>query len=113
MELSIGKNVLPLEVMDTPHKRKLGMMGRKKLNGGMIFLFPNIQEQSFWMKNCVIPLDIIMMVDGKVTKVHSNCKPCKTKNCDKYQGIGNQVLELNSGDANNLGIKVGDDLNLT
>jgi len=113
MELSIGKNILPIEVMDTPRKKILGMMGRKNLDGGMLFTFPNIKEQSFWMKNCLIPLDIIMMVDNQVTKIHRNCPPCKEQPCDSYRGNGNQVLELKGGESERLGIREGDILKFT
>jgi len=105
MELKVGKYNLPLEVMDTPNKRRRGMMWREKLDGGMLFLFPNTQELSFWMKNCKIPLDIIMVSDNVVTTVHKNCLPCTTPECKHYKGIGNKVLELNGGMAHKLGIK--------
>ena len=105
MELNVGKYNLPLEVMDTPNKRMTGMMGRENLDGGMIFLFPHVQEQSFWMKNCKIPLDIIMLIGNKVTTIHKNCLPCLSHPCKHYKGIGNKVLELNGGMANKLGIK--------
>ena len=111
MELSINRKTIPVEVMETPSQKSLGMMGRKKLNGGMLFNFPDVREQSFWMKNCIIPLDIIMLVDNKVTKIHYNCPPCTTNPCENYKGIGNKVLELNGGECKKLGIKVGDTLN--
>lgn len=111
MELSINGNILPIEVMSTPTQKSLGMMDRKKLNGGMLFIFSDIQEQSFWMKNCVIPLDILMLVDNNVTQIHHNCLPCTTNPCKNYKGIGNKVLELNGGECKRLGIKKGDTLN--
>jgi len=110
MELLINGNTLPIQLMATPAQKSLGMMGRKNLNGGMLFIFPDVQEQSFWMKNCLIPLDIIMLVNDEVTKIHDNCHPCKTKVCQTYTGIGDKVLELNGGDSKKLGIKVGDKL---
>jgi hypothetical protein len=100
---------IPLEIMKTPNQRNKGMMGRKSLNGGMLFLFPDIQELSFWMKNCLIPLDIIFMVNNKVTHMEKNVPPC-TVNCPPYRSIGNSVLELNGGDSTLLGIKRGDTL---
>ena len=111
MELSIGKKILPIEVMNTPTQKTLGMMGRKNIDGGMLFTFPDIQEQSFWMKNCLIPLDILMMVDNKVTQIHPNCPPCNTSTCKHYKGVGNKVLELKGGECEKLNIKKGDNLN--
>ena len=112
MELSVGKYNLPLEVMDTPNKRQMGMMGRKNMVGGMLFPFPNIQEQSFWMKNCEIPLDIIMLIDNEVQVIHKDCPPCKNNKCKYYTGIGDNVLELKGGMCDKLGIRVGDQLNI-
>jgi len=101
---------IPLEIMKTPNQRNSGMMGRKSLNGGMLFLFPNIQELSFWMKNCLIPLDIVFMVNNKVTNIEKNVPPCSTSDCVVYRGIGNGVLELNVGETDTLDIKKGDHL---
>jgi hypothetical protein len=100
---------IPLEIMKTPNQRNKGMMGRKSLNGGMLFLFPDIQELSFWMKNCLIPLDIIFMVNNKVTHIAKNATPCTTQ-CPSYRSIGNRVLELNGGEVDVLGISQGDTL---
>lgn len=109
MKLTVGKYILPLEVMDTPNRREMGMMGRKNLNGGMIFLFSDVKEQTFWMKNCLISLDIIMLIDNTVTVIHKNCPPCVGE-CDKYQGLANSVLELKSGMSDKLGIVLGSKL---
>ena len=101
---------IPVEIMKTPNQRNSGMMGRKSLDGGMLFLFPNIQELSFWMKNCLIPLDIVFMVNNKVTYIEKNANPCTTSQCPYYRSIGNMVLELNGGDVDVLGISIGDTL---
>jgi|6_EtaG_2_1085325.scaffolds.fasta_scaffold43886_2 hypothetical protein len=101
---------IPLEIMKTPTQRNKGMMGRKSLEGGMLFLFRDIQELSFWMKNCLIPLDIVFMVNNKVTNIEKNATPCSTTQCPYYRGVGNMVLELNGGETNTLDIKKGDKL---
>lgn len=111
MELIVGKYNIPLEVMVTPRQRTIGMMGRHKLDGGMIFLFSDIKEKSFWMKNCLIPLDIIMLIDNQVTTIHKNCPPCNTT-CPRYNGLGNKVLELKGGMCDKLGISEGDILDI-
>ena len=109
MKLIQEGHEIPLEIMKTPNQRNSGMMGRKSLEGGMLFLFPNIQELSFWMKNCLIPLDIVFMVNNKVTNIEKNATPC-TIQCPSYRSIGNRVLELNGGDTDVLGISLGDTL---
>jgi hypothetical protein len=112
MKLQYKKYEIPLEVMDTPNKRNQGMMGRKNLRGGMIFIFPHVQELSFWMKNCLIPLDIIFVNDTTITAISRNALPCNSFYCPPYRGIGNKVIEVKSGVSNKLGLNVGDDLTL-
>lgn len=113
MNLSIDEYKIPLEVMDTPDKREIGMMGRTELNGGMVFVFPDTQERGFWMKNCLIPLDIIFLIDNEITKIYRNVPPCSDEYvCDSHIGIGNLVLELNGGELPQQ-IKIGDKLKFT
>ena len=56
MKAIINNQEIPLQIMSNPHSRAMGMMGRNKLNGGMLFPFNDVGERSFWMKNCIIPL---------------------------------------------------------
>ena len=72
MKIKIKNQTLPLEIMSTPNSRELGMMGRNSLDGGMLFIFPDVSEKSFWMKNCLIKLDIIFIVGNKITKIYSS-----------------------------------------
>jgi uncharacterized membrane protein (UPF0127 family) len=64
----------------------------------MLFLFDDIAERSFWMKDCLIPLDIIFMVRGQVSEVYENCPPCTVEPCEHYVGLADKVLELNGGE---------------
>tara|TARA_Y100001937_G_scaffold105870_1_gene147077 strand:- start:19 stop:426 length:408 start_codon:yes stop_codon:yes gene_type:complete len=59
-KFSINGIPLDLEVVDTPDKIQMGLMFREKLaaNGGMIFIFQDVQPRSFWMRNTKIPLSI-------------------------------------------------------
>ena len=107
MNVIIDNKELPVEVMSTPNAISTGMMGRDNLDGGMLFLFPEVSERSFWMKDCLIPLDIIFIVKDKVTKVYNNCPPCMGNKCKSYHGIGDKVLELES---NNYDIAEGETL---
>ena len=97
MNVILDNKVLPVEVMSTPNAISTGMMGRENLDGGMLFIFPEVAERSFWMKDCLISLDIIFIINNKVTKVHRNCPPCYENKCESYYGIGDKVLELPSG----------------
>jgi len=97
MNVYLDNKVLPLEIMSTPNAISTGMMGRETLVGGMLFVFPEISERSFWMKDCLMSLDIIFIINNKVTKVHNNCPPCYENNCESYKGISDKVLEVPSG----------------
>jgi len=110
MNVIIDNKVLPLEIMSTPNAISTGMMGRENIDGGMLFLFPEIGERSFWMKDCLISLDIIFIINSKISKIHSNCPPCYTEKCKSYYGIANKVLELPAGEYR---LNVGDVLEFT
>ena len=110
MNVILDNKVLPLEVMSTPNAISTGMMGRENLDGGMLFIFPGVAERSFWMKDCLISLDIIFIINNKVTKVYYNCPPCYKNNCESYQGIADKVLEVPSGKYN---VNEGDLLEFT
>jgi len=97
MNVILDNKVLPVEVMSTPNATSTGMMGRENLDGGMLFVFPEVSERSFWMKDCLISLDIIFIINNKVTKVHRNCPPCYENKCESYYGVGDKVLEVSSG----------------
>ena len=110
MNVILDNKVLPLEIMSTPNSISTGMMGREFLDGGMLFIFPEVSERSFWMKDCLISLDIIFIINNKVIKVYSNCPPCYKNKCESYKGISDKVLEVPSGQYN---ISEGDLLEFT
>tara|TARA_R110000824_G_scaffold99615_2_gene237058 strand:+ start:2927 stop:3262 length:336 start_codon:yes stop_codon:yes gene_type:complete len=98
MNVIIDNKEIPLEIMKTPTAISTGMMGRESLEGGMLFLFREVSERSFWMKDCLISLDIIFIIDNKVTKVHRDCPPCNENKCKSYYGVANKVLEVPVGE---------------
>ena len=68
MKITLNNKEIGVEIMDTPNSISTGMMGREHLDGGMLFVFDKVGERSFWMKNCLIPLDIITnFLGSKVT----------------------------------------------
>ena len=98
-----------VEIADTDAERALGLMNREKLvaSAGMLFVYDTPRRASFWMKDTLIPLDMIFADSaGRVTRVHSGAKPL-----DKTAINGGKdvrfVLEINGGLAKRLGIKAG------
>lgn len=109
MAVIMDGQVFNAEYMTTPEQIKQGMMGRKELNGCMVFNMGK-GHHSFWMRKCLIPLDIVFVNKGTVSNIHRDCQPCDLQ-CDKrYTGIGDHVVEFPSGTCTNL--TVGDRLNL-
>ena len=109
MVISINNNKFNCKVVSTPEKIRLGMMGQSFSNfDGMSFVMPEDTTQSFWMKNCVVPLDIIFISKNIINDISPNCPPCETEDCPTYHGQGGFVLELPAGTCRGLGLKIGD-----
>jgi len=109
MKIKIGDNFFNVKTLTTPKDHKIGMMEKRfdKTFNGLVFLMGG-DEQCFWMKNCIIPLDIIMIKNNVIVNIHHNCPPCRSEECSSYCGNGNIVLELAGGTCENLGIEAGD-----
>jgi len=103
------------EVVDTYDARMKGLMFREKLDGGMLFEFTDIDSHIFWMKNTLIPLDMIWRSeDGEILYIHKNAQPCKEDPCGTFgsKDIKSKfVLEVSGGFTDKHGWKVGDILN--
>jgi|CXWL01.1.fsa_nt_gi uncharacterized membrane protein (UPF0127 family) len=101
---------IDIEKADTEVDRQFGLMFRKSMpeGQGMLFLFEQNEQQSFWMRNTYIPLDI-MFVDenGVITTIHENAKPLNDTSLPS-NGKAKYVVEVNGGYAQKHGIKVGD-----
>lgn len=111
-----GQNIT-VEVADSPSKQALGLMYRRELaeDQGMLFIYSRIETMSFWMKNTLIPLDIMFFDhDLRLINVSANTPPCKTARCPSYKSTapGKYVLEVNAGLANKWGVQPGDKLEL-
>ena len=113
MKVKIGNNIFNVKVASTSKEVQEGMMNKNfdKTFNGMLF-FMNSLYQSFWMRGCLISLDIIMIDEGKISKIHHNCEPCHTKFCQSYRGKGNLVLELEGGSCETLGIGEDDEVKI-
>ena len=112
----IGKEEIELEVTQTPEQQQLGLMYRNYLpkNRGMLFSFTTPRGVRFWMKNVIIPLDMIFLQDGTIKAIEANVPPCSVDPCPLY-GTDipvDQVIELPGGRAAELSLKVGDRLEI-
>jgi len=115
MKLFINDNVFTVKLAVTPETIKNGMMGKRfdDTFNGMYFLMGTKEEQCFWMKDCVIPLDIIMIDNDIITTIHPDCPPCYEEPCENYCGYGNKVLEVAGGTCEELGIQEGDEVSFS
>ncbi|MEA1937358.1 MAG: DUF192 domain-containing protein [Patescibacteria group bacterium] len=112
-EVCFGEKCFNVEIADTPETRAQGLMDRKHLNpdSGMLFLFDTEAEYSFWMKNTLIPLDIIWLdKNKKVVFVKHTAQPCETNPCETFGSSkkAKYILELNGGLAREIKLKEGD-----
>jgi uncharacterized membrane protein (UPF0127 family) len=99
-----------VEVVTTPETRAQGLMFRKAMppNAGMLFIYPGEQAVSFWMKNTLIPLDMLFVkADGSIAHIAHSAVPMDETPIDSGAAV-KAVLEINGGTANALGIKEGD-----
>jgi uncharacterized membrane protein (UPF0127 family) len=109
MLLSINDNTFEVKVLVSESEAQKGMMNKKfdKNFNGMLFLMGG-EEHCFWMKNCIINLDIIFIKNDIITKIHHNCPPCIEDDCKNYCGEGDMVLEVDGGTCYKKNIKEGD-----
>jgi uncharacterized membrane protein (UPF0127 family) len=106
-----------VEIADTSDKQQLGLMFRDSMprGHGMLFIFPAEAKRSFWMKNTRIPLDILYFDESlRLVSAAKGAKPCRTARCPGYPSAApaKYVLELNAGLADEIGLEVGDEMEI-
>ncbi len=93
-----------IEVAADDETRAQGLMFRDRVaeGTGMLFLFAEPGDFPFWMKNTLVPLDMIWLDDQhRVVHVEHDVPPCKADPCPSYppHAIAKYVLELGAGQA--------------
>jgi len=93
-----------------------GLMFRKSLapNSGMLFVFSDELQRTFWMKNTKIPLDLLFIsTDKKIVEIKENFEPCQENSCPTYRSqlSAKYVLEVNAGFVKNNNIQPGEIVN--
>jgi uncharacterized protein len=99
-----------VELADTPTETERGLMFRESMpkDHGMIFEFDPPYAVTMWMKNTLIPLDMLFMdPDGTVLAIAENARPGSLRLIGPGVPVAS-VLELNGGVAKELGLKPGD-----
>jgi uncharacterized membrane protein (UPF0127 family) len=97
-------------VADSDREREYGLMCRRSLaaDRGMLFLFAKAGPQMFWMRNTLIPLDIIYIGEnGRVVSISRNVQPLDERGAPSA-GPAKFVLELAAGRAAQIGLLPGD-----
>jgi len=101
-----------VEVAANDESRAAGLMFRDRLDRdrGMLFLFPVTGHYPFWMKNTLIPLDMIWIDEGKrIVHIKNDVPPCRADPCPSYApGVAaRSVLEVAAGEAARNRLQVG------
>ena len=106
-----GDHTFTVQNAVTPEQRERGLMFVRSLgpNDGMLFTFDEPQQLSFWMKNTLIPLDMIFIrADSTIARI-ATAKPLDETPVPAGELV-NRVIEINGGRAAQLGIRPGDTL---
>ena len=104
-----------VELAETEQERNRGLMFKENIdsNKGMLFIFDEEKEYSFWMKDTLFPLDIIWISqDKEVVFIGKNIQPCKEDRCKRISPDekAKYVLEINAGIADEIDLEIGDRL---
>ena len=108
-----GQARFTIALADTGPERSQGLMHVKEMptSSGMLFVYPDARNVSFWMKNTFIPLDLIFLdATGTVKRVHENAVPHDETPISGGSGDILAVLEINGGLAGQLGIVAGSEM---
>jgi uncharacterized protein len=99
-----------VEVARSPEEQATGLMNRQSLapDRGMVFPYDPPQPVAFWMKNTLIPLDMIFIrADGTIARIEANTIPLSLDTVPAGEPVA-AVLELAGGRSAELGIQAGD-----
>ena len=111
-EVTIGSSKFYVEVASDDPSRSKGLMFRENLEEerGMLFVYDDSEVRHFWMKNTLIPLDMLFMDEQNRIKKIRSAVPCKSSVCERYgsEVPVKYVLEIRGGLAEEKGIKEGD-----
>lgn len=111
LKSSFSTKTIEIEIVETEEKIRQGLMYRSKMreDRGMLFIFPDNKPRSFWMKNTILPLDIVFIGEDKtVVAIQANTTPFSKKSLPSNGKNAKYVLEVNAGFMKKFGFKEGD-----
>ncbi len=111
-----GQHKFKVALATDEKTRQKGLMGVRSMqeNEGMLFVFPEETQLSFWMKNTYIPLDLIFIDNNNIiVTIHENAKPLDITKRYESATLAKYVLEVNGGTSGEKGIKVGDRIEIS
>ena len=109
------KITIDIEISDTEYETQTGLMYRNAMqnNQGMLFVFDDVTERSFYMKNTKIPLDLIFISDTKtIVSFQKNAKPFDESSLPS-NAPAKYVLEVNAGLVDTWKLSIGDRISYT
>ncbi|MEM4263449.1 MAG: DUF192 domain-containing protein [Candidatus Woesearchaeota archaeon] len=114
--VKIGDTKVTVELAITPEEKAKGLMYREYLaeDRGMLFVFEEEKAPSFWMKNTLIPLDMIFInSENKIVDILL-AEPCKKDPCRSYtpKADAKYVLEVNAGFSERHNANIGDEVSI-
>lgn len=109
--VQIEKHPYRVAVASTPQEQERGLMFQKSLpeRTGMLFPIQPSRPVAFWMKNTLIPLDMLFIQNNRVVEIVHNVQPCKADPCSIYRSKApvDAVIELPGGTAHKDRLKLG------
>jgi uncharacterized membrane protein (UPF0127 family) len=109
-----GDATITVELAVSVAEQQRGLMWRNRLDAdaGMLFVFPDEQERSFWMKNTAIPLDIVFIgSDRRIVSIAKATRPYSEQTIPS-RGPSRYVLEVNAGVCDRFGVRAGQPVGL-
>ena len=109
IETDRGVVTLDVEIADTPALRSRGLMFRQRLpqGRGMLLLWPRPAMAALWMKNTLVPLDMVFIDGrGRIVHIHENARPGDLTPVTPGRPVI-AVLEIPAGEARRLGLRPG------